>query len=149
MPYQKLEDKLANNRLWRSRNPAKFKEIQVRWRKGNPDKVRAQDRSWRRRNPEKMKQINLRARLKKAFGMTEADYELLLEAQGGKCAICERPPRGPRRLHVDHCHRTGVIRGLLCASCNPALGIMKDSPELLRKAAEYLERFRPKPTAGI
>jgi hypothetical protein len=71
-------------------------------------------------------------------------------AQGGKCAICgtELITDTPRSAHIeaklgvlDHCHESGVVRGWLCALCNVALGRFKDSPELLRKAADYLERF--------
>jgi Recombination endonuclease VII len=54
------------------------------------------------------------------LGITDADYEALLAAQGGGCAICGNPPK-TRRLHVDHDHKTGKVRGLLCHRCNRAL----------------------------
>ena len=56
----------------------------------------------------------------KALGITDADYQLLLAAQGGHCALCPNTPK-TRRLHVDHDHRTGKVRGLLCHRCNRAL----------------------------
>ena len=56
----------------------------------------------------------------KQLGVTDADYTRMLEAQGGGCAICGNPPKS-RRLHVDHDHRTGQVRGLLCFRCNRAL----------------------------
>lgn len=64
-----------------------------------------------------------------------------LEAiQQGKCAICGGDPKFPnRRLCVDHDHATGHFRGLLCGHCNTAIGLMKDSPEIMRKAIAYLE----------
>ncbi len=72
------------------------------------------------------------------------DFNDLLIRQGGVCAICEQPPRGDwknnKNLHVDHDHKTGQVRGLLCPDCNTSIGKMKDSPEMLRKAAEYLEK---------
>lgn len=77
--------------------------------------------------------------LKKLYGMSPEEYSTLMAAQGGKCAICRSScPRG--RLSVDHNHETGEIRGLLCRDCNRALGIFRDDPDRLRKAAEYLEK---------
>lgn len=70
-------------------------------------------------------------------GLTVVEFEALFAARQGKCEICERQPA--RGLHVDHCHATNMIRGLLCCKCNMGLGNFNDSPELLRKAAEYLE----------
>ena len=74
----------------------------------------------------------------KKFGLTADHHYALQEAQGGVCAICRGV--GRRRLCVDHDHNTGRVRGLLCDSCNRGLGLLKDSAELLRVAAAYLER---------
>lgn len=62
----------------------------------------------------------------------------MLVEQGGRCGVC-RTPITIGRCHVDHCHVTGVVRGLLCATCNNGLGSFKDDPALLRAAADYLE----------
>jgi len=73
--------------------------------------------------------------------------ELRRLAQEGACDVCGDPPnkspRGafPETLHIDHCHETNRIRGLLCSRCNRALGYFRSNPRLLRLAAEYLERF--------
>src|SRR3990167_1815157 len=77
-----------------------------------------------------------RWRLKK-FGLDEKMYERFLLRQGGTCAICKHPPK-KRRLAVDHDHKTGKVRGLLCFRCNYALGYWYDRIELLNAAAEYL-----------
>ena len=74
--------------------------------------------------------------LKRTYGLTTADLEALVEAQGGLCAICETKPAA----HVDHDHVTGKIRGVLCFTCNVALGQLKDDAALFRKAIDYLER---------
>jgi hypothetical protein len=66
----------------------------------------------------------------------------MLKAQGGQCAICREPPNPKISLHVDHDHRTGRVRGLLCFTCNNGLGQLQDSPVLLRKAAAYVEAGR-------
>ena len=74
----------------------------------------------------------------KKYGITEDQYQQILELQRGVCAICERHQRY-RRLSVDHDHKTKRVRGLLCNWCNRALGRFVDSPARLRRAAEYLE----------
>lgn len=80
----------------------------------------------------------------KKYGMTPESYAALLHAQGGVCAICRKPERtlGKRgkiiRLAVDHCHESRRIRGLLCVTCNTALGKLGDEPVLATRAALYL-----------
>lgn len=77
--------------------------------------------------------------LKRKYGITEEQYEDILEAQAGKCGICHRKPK-TRRLAVDHNHKTGEVRGLLCSRCNHGLlGHAHDSIEMLERAIEYLK----------
>jgi hypothetical protein len=73
----------------------------------------------------------------KQLGVDDDEYERMLEAQGGGCAICGAKPK-TRRLHVDHDHATGKVRGLLCHRCNRALPMWVDVVWLL-KAIRYLE----------
>lgn len=81
--------------------------------------------------------------LRYGYGITIEQHDAMLVAQGGVCAICKGPPVGiGNRLHVDHDHATGVVRGLLCSNCNTSLGKMNDDPERLRAAAAYLEARR-------
>lgn len=90
-------------------------------------------------------EIKQRARinsLKSLYGVTIEHYNEMLNSQNNCCAICLRPASEfKKRLHIDHCHETGKVRGLLCRGCNLALGIFKDNSSTLRKAAEYLESF--------
>lgn len=80
-------------------------------------------------------------RLGNKYGITADEYTRMVAAQGGGCAICGATECDDgRRLHVDHCHETGKVRGLLCAACNHGLGKFRDSPLLLRRAVEYLEK---------
>lgn len=83
-----------------------------------------------------------RAKLKKKYGITILEYHELLSEQGGRCAICGRLAEEERygRLHVDHCHLENRVRGLLCTNCNNGVGRFMDSPELMRLAADYLEK---------
>lgn len=83
------------------------------------------------------------------YGITVDDYNALLEEQGEVCAICRRPEhvvsRGKLKpLSVDHDHATGRVRGILCHECNVGLGKFGDVPELLRVAADYLEKATKK-----
>ena len=77
-------------------------------------------------------------KLKKKYGITVGEYEAILEGQGGVCGICGWSPVGKRRLAVDHNHKTGEIRGLLCISCNRGLPYFRDNPRSLRNASTYL-----------
>jgi Recombination endonuclease VII len=80
-----------------------------------------------------------RAKLLRDFGMSWLEYELRLALQKGACAICKKKPKG--LLCVDHCHRTGKVRGLLCRKCNSALGFSGDDPNLMQAGADYLRAF--------
>jgi hypothetical protein len=94
-------------------------------------------KDYRVRNVEKTRKSNSERQLKKNYGITFDEYDKMLERQGGVCATCGKPPNG-RRLHVDHDHRTGKIRGLLCHGCNVALGSVDDNPSILQRLIEYL-----------
>jgi hypothetical protein len=107
-----------------------------RWQQANPERVNATQRA-RRAKPE----AKLRERaghLMRKYGMTIEQYDAMLEAQGGGCFICGRPPREDISLHVDHDHSTGKVRGILCFCCNNALADFQEDPELLKKAATYV-----------
>jgi len=72
------------------------------------------------------------------YGVTKEYLVTLYEKQDGKCAICGEIPKTERGLHVDHCHTTGVIRGLLCHGCNTGIGALKEDVEIFSKAIKYL-----------
>jgi hypothetical protein len=71
--------------------------------------------------------------LRRRYGITGADVEAMIEAQGGTCAVCPAAPE-----HVDHDHATGRVRGVLCFNCNQALGNVRDDPAVLRSLLDYL-----------
>lgn len=77
------------------------------------------------------------------FGITPADYIRMFSQQRGRCAICRKHPPDGQRLHIDHCHSSGVVRGLLCKDCNWGLGWFRDSTKLLNKATDYLKLHTP------
>jgi hypothetical protein len=131
---------------------AEFRRNQIAaWQSRHPEKLRAAAAKYRASNPERMLEIYRRHDLKSKYGMTIAEYDALLASQGGACAICRQPERRPRnnrtgepprRLAVDHDHASGSVRGLLCADCNRAIGLMNDNPETLRAASDYLKKVR-------
>lgn len=81
---------------------------------------------------------------RRTFGISLEEHAAMLEAQGGRCAICRSDkPGGRGRFAVDHCHSSGRVRGLLCVACNAGLGQFRDDPDLLRAAVAYLAVHRP------
>lgn len=80
-----------------------------------------------------------RSALKNRYGLTPDSFAALLASQGGVCAICQGPP-GKRGWVVDHKAGTNVARGILCNSCNVAIGLLKEDPEVLQAAISYLSR---------
>lgn len=101
-------------------------EAQRRRRTKNPDKVREIGRASEQRR-----------RLKR-YGLTYDEYLKILEQQNHSCAICNITTSGTREWHVDHCHITGKVRGVLCHNCNLLLGHSKDNVKILQKAIQYL-----------
>ena len=97
----------------------------------NIEKEREDHRKWCVANPEKVKAGHLRR-----HGLAIEEYNAMVDAQHGQCAICGC---GDEQLCVDHDHSTGVVRGLLCQRCNRGLGDFRDNPSALRKAINYLE----------
>ena len=99
------------------------------------------DRQTAKRNGKKKQQPTAEKRreymLRHRYDMAVVEYDAMLQAQEGLCASCGDKLDGP---HVDHCHVTGKVRGILCASCNKGLGHFFDDPNRLRLAADYLER---------
>lgn len=77
---------------------------------------------------------------RRKYGISILDYNRILAAQGGGCAICESRTSGKRKLSVDHSHDSAIIRGILCSGCNTGLGGFKDSKENLLAAIKYLEK---------
>jgi hypothetical protein len=98
---------------------------------------------WQRENRDRAQSLYIRGNLKKR-GLTLEQYEEMLAFQGNVCGICKREAaeRTPyKRLAVDHCHETLVVRGLLCTPCNSAIGLLMEDVEVLREAIAYLESW--------
>jgi hypothetical protein len=105
----------------------------VKTRQGNRGSVCHTCRSKQKSSSYKYRKYR-RDHLKKRYSLSISEYEKLLDDQGGLCAICQ----AHSKLVVDHCHETGIVRGLLCQQCNSGIGMLKDDPNLVRAALQYL-----------
>ncbi len=106
----------------------------------NPDLFKKRNKTYSLKNPEKMYADVLKRTLKR-FRLSPQEYSAMLAKQHGLCPICNLPPTG-RRLSVDHSHKTGKVRELLCQNCNSLLGFCLEDVRILRSAIGYLEKHK-------
>ena len=90
---------------------------------------------WRKKHNEK----DITNSLQRKYGITYEDKLALIEKQNHKCAICSEPILKDNQAHLDHCHKTNRIRGVLCNGCNTGIGLLKDSIVNLESAIKYLK----------
>lgn len=122
-------------------NPEPAKERVKRWQRDNAARYQENQRRWRESG--RKAEADRRSHLRWKFGITPEQYDAMLAAQGGVCALCGRPPTEGISLHVDHHHATGAIRKLLCFDCNAGIGKLREDRDLLRAAATYLDAHDP------
>ncbi len=131
-PEQKARHR-ENCRAYRKRNPGKDRETYLRFRAAHPE--------WRKEDYKRHRAANLaRARMNK-YGLTPDALAALLAGQNGVCAICRtvlNSTSKPTTPHVDHDHKTGAIRGLLCSHCNTGIGALRDDAANVMAAYRYL-----------
>lgn len=97
----------------------------------------------RKQNPDTSSEADFRQDLKRNYGITVEQFNVMYDSQRGCCACCgKHESEFKRGLHVDHNHATGQVRALLCTRCNPGLGYFQDSTELLEMAIAYLNKFK-------
>jgi hypothetical protein len=136
-----LEGARARQRASYYRNRDKKIAYQKEYAEKNKDRIK----EWRSKAHAKRRDIHNAATrwntIRRNYGITPEQWDALFELQGRKCAICGSENSGATnvRFHTDHCHKTKVVRGILCQPCNTGLGKFKDSPELLMKAIAYLQ----------
>lgn len=139
--------KRAYQREYRSINADKVKQAdRARWpERKNDEAYRANQRekasAWYHKNKDYVRARNRELMLLRTYGITAADYESLRQKQGGVCAICRKHPDEGVNLAVDHCHESGLVRGLLCDGCNFAIGRLGDNAAGVRRAFGYLAAF--------
>lgn len=111
-------------------------ETRKAWALKYPEKAAALQKRWRDNNPERAKELGR----KYLYGLQPGEYDRMLQEQNGRCAICKTDyPKGrSKSFHVDHCHETGKVRGLLCHGCNVSIGHFNHDVEVLQSAIRYL-----------
>lgn len=141
--YQRTREKqLARAKAHRDANLEECKRKRKAHYHANREKRLAETKQWAAEHPELRKAAVRRWHLKTKYGLTEEQFDAMLVEQGNSCAICrlEEPGGRYKKWHIDHCHKTGKVRGLLCAGCNTMLGHAKDSVKTLGEAIGYLQR---------
>ncbi len=125
------------SRRWRAANPERAKAAQDKSYQNNKASIKQSVLAWREANPEKVRAMKRKNR----YRLETLDQpEKMLIAQGGVCAICSAP-LALATLHVDHCHRTGKVRGVLCRRCNLGLGVVEtNGAEWLAATLQYATR---------
>jgi len=132
--FAKMKDA---KRKWASENTDKIKAHLDKTRLKNREKILKRSQESYKKNPTKYRNQFLKYR----YGITLDEYNQMLISQNGVCQICNKSCPSGYALSVDHCHRTGKVRGLLCVECNTGIGKLKDSVELLSKAIEYIKKY--------
>lgn len=112
-----------------------------RMRQLRADPVWREEFNRRRREDPAARARDAERSLRYNYGLTSEQYAAMFASQGGLCAVC-RGRGGKKGLVVDHCHETGVVRGLLCHRCNVGIGALGDAPAALRRAVKYLTDAR-------
>ena len=134
MAYKNIEDKKENARQYYINNREKIRKQQIEHHKNNYEKdierIRKNNKKWYKNNRGKI--------MKKKYDLYYEDWLKLWELQDGKCAICEKPFEKPFDACIDHNHKTGKIRGLLCRKCNTGIGFFDDNPILTMRLTKYL-----------
>jgi hypothetical protein len=128
------EKQLINN------NP-EFKQKQLlnsrNWNKKNKEYKSKYDKEYRIKNPVDKDEKYYKSILRN-LGITKEDYLGLIKKSNNKCNICGKHPYENKRLHLDHCHKTGKVRGVLCTRCNWYLHTVEKNPNILNIIKEYL-----------
>lgn len=140
--YDKTEERLVYQResvkKWRGDNPDKREEQKKRHYIKNKDKIAEKSKVWYHNNKERYKGV---AMLRK-YGISLEVFNQMRESQQCRCAICGKGEENfAKGLFVDHCHKTGKVRKLLCANCNAAIGMLQDDPKIIMIAVEYIKEF--------
>lgn len=141
-----LEKSRAECRAWREKNLPYFREKSKRWYAANRDTIKEANKQWRRENKDRVRKFNKEYHAKNKdrflvskYGMAPGDYDRMYAEQEGKCAICRRDSADFKKgLSVDHDHVSGNIRSLLCFSCNAAIGLAQEDPDILMAMIEYV-----------
>ena len=128
------------------RSTPEYKERSKQWSRQHYQRniEKRRQKNLERMQDPNMKQWQREYMLRKRYGLDQKGFEVLSKSQSDRCALCKREfgLDKDNKPHVDHDHKSGKVRSLLCHACNCGLGQFRDNSELLREAAEYIERHR-------
>jgi hypothetical protein len=129
--YLKNKEKVTQqSQAWKAANPERFEELQVEWRKNNPHRIKV----YTQRSKRKIRLKN--------YGLTSEQFEQMVQDQNNLCAICEQPCSSGKLLAIDHNHKTGKVRGLLCTRCNVRLGMIENVQAMRFKLRPFLRYLK-------
>jgi len=137
VPYKDPDKQKAYNEAYRERNRETARLNTIKWRKLNPDYTKGYYKRYKYKNPDYYKMRNF-----KKYGITQKQYEDMFWEQGLRCALCKTNNPNGKGWHLDHCHTTNRVRGILCNNCNVGLVHFKEDLNLLKTAIEYLVKHK-------
>lgn len=126
---------------WVAADPKRSERIRQRaseWTKNNPERAKANKDKYRAKNLESIKEKSAHQHRERTYGIAKEDYERMLNSQNEVCAICKKDSK----LWVDHDHLTGIVRGLLCPSCNTLVGYIETHGHLIQDVLKYIQKHR-------
>jgi hypothetical protein len=143
MEYKNKDSERAA--IWNRNHPEKAQEHKKKWLKNNPEAMAKARKTWNVNNPERLLEDRRRYKINTRHKISLEEYDELLNSQEGVCAICGKPETRIQKgkvtpLAVDHDHKTGEIRGLLCSKCNLGIGCLNDDIKILEAAINYLRK---------
>lgn len=140
MPYKDPEKSREKQRRYSARHKDAIAERRRKKRETHGDEIRADMRRRYARDPAKYRDAFLRRR----YGITQVDFDRMFFEQDGRCAVCDLAdfPGPGNKPHVDHNHKTGKVRALVCVRCNVLLGMAQEQPERFHAALRYLEKHK-------
>lgn len=164
MTPERREANRIRSKAWYHANKGRAIQTAAAWREANPERVKAATKrhdkkrsqtperkaarlryiaAWKERNPGKSKEHGWRNHLKSRYGTTPEEYQAKFDAQNGQCEICKcaLEPAPSVKTHLDHDHKTGRLRGLLCSKCNTRLPAIEDRV-FAGQAELYLARHK-------
>jgi len=153
-PERARESHRLGSKRWREKHPDRVREIRAKydaahperrmeWYKNNPERARNAQQKWQKNNPEKVRAL----RIKHAWKMSPEEYDGFIDKEGTLCPICKKS-FGEVAPCLDHNHKTGKIRGVLCRRCNSGIGLLCENIDILLSAVEYLRRDGHDPLGG-
>lgn len=141
--YEQSAKGQQTKKKYRQKNKTKIEKRRKEWRAKNPHKSKEYFEKYKKFFPEKLEKKNFQSRIAlSSIDMTFEEYKTLKRNHKGVCAICGLKNKSKRELSIDHSHKTGKPRGLLCGKCNLGIGLLLDSPRLLEKAIKYLRKYK-------